>query len=100
MKIKSDIDDILSCDTLPVNVAKINFKNENLNKSGETKISKSIIKLASDIFTKDLKAYADKGGNFDNLTVEKVYSKIEKGCWTSQKECDMCLSGRKENKNE
>ena len=98
MEIKKYIDKISNNKILPVNIARVDLKNKEKDSNTKIEIHKSIIKLASDIFTRDLMEYLKSGGNLNNLTSENVYSKIRKDCWTSSKKCDMCLLDKKGDK--
>ena len=75
--IRNDIDEILACKKLPLNLVKLNFNKEN-DKVHNIKIYKSIVDWAGLIFAKDLVDYAKNGGNMKNLTVKNVYGKNEK----------------------
>lgn len=91
--IKNDIDNLFYQNKLPVNMAKVNLKSFE-QKRAEINICSNTIKLASDIFTKDLIAYAKSGGDMKNLTIKDVYKKNKNSSslyWTSQKNCGMCV---------
>lgn len=92
MPFKNDIYDLIFQKELPVNIARIELS-EMEQKQSKVKICPSIIKIASDIFTKDLIAYAKKGGNMQELKIENVYANTNSSslCWTCKNNCDMCV---------
>ena len=68
------INDLL--DKYKLSASFVSLKPENIEqKKVNINLNKSIIKLASDIFTNDLINYAKNGGDMKNLTVENVYKK-------------------------
>lgn len=101
MPFKNNIYDLKFQKQLPVNVAKIEL-NEIEQKQAKVKICPSIIKIASDIFTKDLIACAKNGGNMQELKIENVYANKNSSslCWTCKNNCDMCVCDKnKKDKN-
>lgn len=89
----NQINDLLDKYKLPASFASLELENIE-QKKVNINLNKSIIKLASDIFTNDLINYAKSGGDMKNLTVKNVYKKDKDNaalCWTSQKEYGMCV---------
>lgn|SRR5574344_713832 len=89
MEFKNDVEDFLHLKKLPPNISRINFGEEKQEQCS-TYLCQSIIKMASEIFAKDIIDYSKNGGDLKKLTVKNVYEN-DNNVSTSSKSCDMCV---------